>query len=427
MEEPPWQFLALIVPTIVLLMRLLAAWKNSEPPTILRYEGVPRGRPVQPAKIETIPDEFAAWESRLTGYGPGKNRRSFMLGIDVRGRFPISEPTQLVLAASVFDVGPHASKEDPPLATVYATDEEFMEKGSTAYHAEYDFGVVDPGKGYRHWAAALTILPAEFIAPEEGERLYRVLIVAFDAANPPNFDHGFVEGDVLWAFSHDFRKLYQGPGYRTQERERQAQLIATMELAILGADPRGEFPQTRAFLERWIDEHADDAPVRVDFDRRGELLAALDGALDRAANGKSKPERHVRVLLEREEDDAHGAIELAIDLLAERDAVREGSAGVFEIGRRLLVSHEDVQVMLDKRVARIARHNATRKERHARLGIDPRWNIPRLRSHLSVLWLEWSARTGSLEDPVKRAEAESMLDLITETRLELEASPRTDS
>lgn len=345
-----------------------------------------------------------------------------LLGLDIRGRFPIKEPTRLVIAATVFDVDPASPKDDPQLEPVYSQDPRFREEGSYAFRIEHDFGVVDPGRGFRHWAAALGLIVDAFLPPDEGSRQFRVLVVAYDAEHPPQFDHGSVIGDVLWAAAHDYSAFFEGSGYRTIERNRVFLETAMMELAILGTDPKGEHPETRRGLEAWIEERTDGAWLDEGFDRRAALTNALDTAMARAAKGNLEPERRVRKLLEADGQDPGQPLEMALDLLALRGGTDGRIAGLFELGELLQVSRADVQAMIDKRAGGLTREPSTGGELRDLLGIDPAWDRPRVLAHLSNLYRQWNSRAESLEDPEKRAEAEAMLERIAQVRTELETS-----
>jgi hypothetical protein len=53
------------------------------------------------------------------------------------------------------------------------------------------------------------------------------------------------------------------------------------------------------------------------------------------------------------------------------------------------------------------------------LGIDPGWDVARVRAHLTELYTRWNARVESLRDPAHRAQAEAMLERIAQARQEL--------
>jgi hypothetical protein len=374
---------------------------------------VPPGSALAPAKIDRVPAEFATWESRVRRFDPGPTRPELVLGIDVRGRFPITAPTKFILAASVLDVGPHGPNEEPPLRAVLTPDPTLQEADTLAFHTASSIGVVDPGSGFLQWSPALAILPAQLVPPEEGKRHYRILLVAYDGERPPRFDHGMVEGDVLWAASHDFDWEFFGEGYRTTELERLRTETTIMEFAIATTDPKAEHPATRARLERWIEERLADAEFDEDFDREEMLTSALDKAFARARRGSLDLERRVRALLQADDIQAHRAIALALDLLLERGDPAGRIAGLLEHGEKLGIPRADIQAMIDKRVGGLASNS---DELHAVLGIDPSWDEARVRAHLATLYMQWNSRAESLADPVRRAEAEQMLERIAKIR-----------
>jgi len=395
-----------------MLMRIgWAAWRTKEE-TVQRPR-IPLGSALPPAKIDRVPEEFAKWESRLRRFDPGPTRPELVIGIDVRGRFPVAAPTNLVIAASVLDVGPHRPDEEPPLKAVLTPDPSLQEPDSLAFHSQAPLGLVEPGTGFLQWAPTLSILPERLVPPEEGTRLYRVLLVAYDEAQPPRFDHGFVEGDVLWAASHDFTWEFFGEGYRTTELERVRTEQTILEFAIATTDPKAEHPATRAGLERWIEQCLAFTEFDETFDRREALTRALDEAFARARRGSLDLERRVRSLLQADDIDAHQAIALALDLLLERGEPAGRIAGLLEHGEKFGIPRADIQAMIDKRVGGLASDS---DELHAVLGIDPSWDQARVRAHLATLYMQWNSRAESLADPVRRAEAERMLERIAKIR-----------
>jgi len=377
---------------------------------------VPLGSAIAAAKIDRVPEEFATWQSRLRRFDPGPTRPELVLGIDVRGRFPISAPTKFVLAASVLDVGPHAANEEPPLRAVLTPDPMLQEADTLAFHTASSIGVVDPGTGFLQWSPALAILPQRLVPPEEGRRHYRILLVAYDGERPPRFDHGMVEGEVLWAASHDFNWEFFGEGYRTTELERLRTETTIMEFAIAATDPKTEHPATRARLERWIEERLSDTEFDEDFDRREMLTRALDEAFARAKRGSLDLERRVRSLLQADDIQAHRAIALALDLLLERGDPSGRIAGLLEHGEKFGIPRADIQAMIDKRVGGLTAGPTDADELHAILGIDPAWDEARVRAHLASLYMQWNSRAEALADPVRRAEAEKMLERIAKIR-----------
>ena len=382
-----------------------------------RHEGTPLTRPFRLAKFDKVPDAFATWESRMTRT---LDRRP-CLGFSVRGRFPVTAPTHLKIAASVFDVVPGADGQ-PSLSPVHSTEPESCESGSPAFHHEYDFGVVDPGKGFLQWVPTLTISPDDFLPPEAGQRHYRIRLVLYDTLQPPRFDHGALEGKVLWLGCHDLEERFDGTGYRTIERERIAADVATMELATLTADPHAAFPVTRRVLERWIEVISkEESPSD-----REELEGALDGVLDRVASGACDVPELIRVVLRADQESeldrdvyAPAVLELALDLLDERDAEMEV---LLQLGDRLFVPRADVQAMIDCHLVRRL-GCPTGEELGQLLGLDPRWDLTQTRAHLTSLFVHWSARTRLVE---MRAEAEWMLDCIAEARVVLETERSTE-
>ena len=414
-------FFAIVLILAILLFRFMLKSSWSREGGSVHADGVPAGRRVAPAKIEQVPDEFAGWESRIVRFEPGEYRDHVVMGIDVRGRFPITEPTQVVLAASVFDVEPGKPDDETLLAPVLSVDPGAREDESPAFHCSIDFGVADPGTGFRQWAATIAIVPVTLVPPEEGTSHYRILLVAFDASRPPKFDYGVVEGDVLWAGSHDFRWEFEGEGYRTTERERVRVETRMMEFAISAADPTGKDPLTRTRLEDWIAKRANWARLDPDFDRPGELNAALTHVLEKAGRGEIDIERNTRALLASSDEEARNALGLAFDLLIDRDGTGR-IAGLIALGERLQIPRADVQVMIDKRVGGLAREETKTEDLRALLGINPEWDKAQVKSHLTALYMQWNSRAESMADPAKRAEAEAMLERIACLRADLDAT-----
>ena len=368
--------------------------------------------------IEFLPDEFKQWQSRLVRFDPDSQHPYLTYVVDVRGRFPIEGTTELVLAASVFDVERSASRdEDPELLPVICQIGEFQEADTPFYHDQRDIGVVDPGQGYRHWRQILSIIPPALVPPEAGTRKLRLLVVAYDAAHPPVFERGFVNGDVLWAASHDFTFQGTGDGYRGIEFQRISQLEYAVQFAVAAGGATGDLELTRSTVTSWIESRAGGPAIEERLDERKRLLAALETAIANAQKGRSDLPRQVRRMrANTTREDMRKALDLALLLVMQHGAhaaelaVLEKAAA--DMGLEPGLFHE----LLDTRRVRLTAGATDEKDLHAMLGLDPAWDAERTSAHLTMLYTQWNSRAESLADPQRRAEAERMLELIAEAR-----------
>jgi hypothetical protein len=344
---------------------------------------VPVGRPVEQPTIDEVPREFAAWESRLRRYEPSAERPLVVFGIEVRGRFPIPVATQIVLAASIFDLEEGLS--DPPLEHVYSRAEATREPHSPAWHVFVDFGLVNPTQGFRQWTDVLAVVPGTLLPPGEGFRHYRVLVVAYDAANQPTFDHGMVDGDVLWAASHDFRWEHEGPGYRQIGQKQLGRAAALMEFAVAAVDPAGSHPATTRALERFIERTSAEAMFKHRFVPRGFLTGVLEGILSRASIQPLALDPILDFMKGAPAAELLPAFELAIELLVERGDSAGRIPSLLAIADRLGVPRTQLQAQIDKAAGSLAAGATTSAALRDVLGIDPGWDPPRVRAHLATL------------------------------------------
>jgi len=113
----------------------------------------------------------------------------------------------------------------------------------------------------------------------------------------------------------------------------------------------------------------------------------------------------------------YNAVELCLDVMAaDGEADPEELLLVKRLSDSLGLDYEELQKMKDKRMITLDVTMSEGASPEELLGIEQGWTPDQITRHLRSEFAKWNGRLNHLEDPQERANAQKMLDLISEIR-----------
>jgi uncharacterized tellurite resistance protein B-like protein len=339
--------------------------------------------------------------------------------VEIKGLFPIRNAAQVTIATAVFDASNNGSNGEPTYYPVTCFLDQFQEQDSRCYQDLTKLGIVEPDSGFIDWVTVANIIPDTLTAPYSGARQLRVFVTLFDANDPPEIVHGFIDGPVLGSFAQTFEYVLKNTGYQEASENRRRAEELTIYAAISVGLADGNLADTEGnILKRWVARNLDMVPPDKRDARKKQLNAALMDGFDRARAGTLDLGAVLAELSRIAEQSTKAeAIELCLEVMS-ADGVAD-SAELLQVNRiadKLGVDMQRFQDMKDKHIAALSTTASQASDYHALLGIDRNWTKEEIRTHLNRMYSQWNSRAESLEDPEKRSQAEGMLERIAGAR-----------
>jgi uncharacterized tellurite resistance protein B-like protein len=270
--------------------------------------------------------------------------------------------------------------------------------------------------GSREWISLdIRIFPAALRGPHSGTRNLKVGIQLYDDASDSEF--AFWSGSV--PLSCELREV----GWLEISERRAVDEVCAIRMAMsVAASAGGIESSERAVIKEWAREQLEFTPRARRAERKTELNGILAYALTDADEGIIDLGAEIRRL--RDEGTEGGrleAVELCVKVMgADGRADAEELEQVNKIARKLEIDESWFAQIRDKAVSAVAvSDGASADDLAAVLGIDLSGGNDSVRNQLNSAYDRWSSRATSIADPEKRAEAERMLDIVTEARSKL--------
>ncbi len=336
--------------------------------------------------------------------------------IECRGLIPVTRPRNISFVASLIDVTDSESK--PVMCVV----DDFQEPDTIAFQHRVDGPRLQPDQGLRDWVPMGGLIPEIIVPPRRGRRLMKVVVRVVDRDMRPDISLGFGgENDpaVITAAIADLEHEFTVQGYEEAAADSDRARVATVRLAVAMAMADGHMDDSEGEVIRtWITKQLSS----LSGDHREEAKQACNDALRSAYGAGVEGNLSLSTIVEElndidNETAKYNAVELCLDVMAaDGEADPEELVLVQRLAESLGLDYEELQKMKDKRMITLDLTMSDGASPEELLGIEEGWTPDQINRHLRSEFAKWNGRLNNLENAEERANAQRMLDLISEVR-----------
>ena len=343
-----------------------------------------------------------------------------VIEVQARGLFPVVRPTEVMFITSARDeTDPTNSK--PILSCV----DDFSESYTIGYQFSTQSFVVQPNYGYSDWTNVGVLIPPFMVPPEKGERKLAVIVRFVDAGNVPDIEFGLHDPDgpsALATFIKRGNWTFDEKGYEetARERDRQKPLFVSLAVAVALADSSFDDSEGEV-IRAWIERQLTALPPGRREAVKDNCNFALRSGYEQGRNGSLSLSRVCEQIAEcTDHSERYEAMELCLDVMAADDRADPAELRVIrQVAEVLELDLDELKRMKDQRLVGLSAAVEDAQAEHSLeelLDIDPSWTKDRIRKHLRAEFKVWNGRLNNLTDPGERANAQRMIELISEAR-----------
>lgn len=358
------------------------------------------------------PLEARIVDARLGEDGTGPKVKQ----IEVRGLLPVMKRTNVGFVTSVFD----SSGEQ--FFPVISPIETLQEPNSTVYQQRSQIGFVSPQEGFRDWVDVGFVAHEVIQPPWSGKRQLTAVLRMIDLASVPDVSHGFLDASdtgLLWQTTLKFSWTFPEKGYReaAEHRDEAMALAVKIGMAIAMADGSLETSEG-TLLKGWVTRFIS----HYSTERQSALKEACNRAIREAYTEAKEGTLALGPLTDRlnivgDKTTKYEAIELCFDVMAaDGIAHADEMQRIRSIADALQLDVDEINRMRDRKII----HLDTTALQHASveemLGIQASWDSAQVKKHLRLEFQKWNDRLNTLPEGNERANAQRMLDAISEAR-----------
>jgi len=369
-------------------------------------------------RAELAPKPMTALELRATerfvNNDPTGER---YLELEVQGLIPIDRPRKIGFVASVLD-----ATDDSNWQAVISSIDAFQEPDSLCFQDRNPIGDCNPDQGFTRWVRAGVIPLSHLQPPKSGKRRYALIARIVDEADLPPIRNGFCpeHAGMICARVHFTEYEYVNKGYEEEMEARDEARALAVQLAVAVAFVDGAFADAEGeTIKRWMARvvgNYDEGPYQESLKSR--LNLALRDAFDLATNG----ELAISDLTARLRDIGPTTQKLACLELCFDVAAAGGTSTSPEVALARLIASAigvepaELERIQDQRLVTSGATVSTEAGIETLLGIDPLWDVAQVKAYLRTEFQKWNNRLTTLADANERANAQRMLDMISEAR-----------
>lgn len=374
------------------------------------------------------------WKQNVVGLGPLEVRAQTipktgdddfpLIEIQARGLFPVTQRTQVQFLTSVRD-------ETDPKTTkaIFSRVDDFTEPMTVGYQFASPEFEVQPDYGFRDWARVGVLIPPIMVPPYGGVRKLRIILRFVDANNVPEIELGLHDPDGPSAIKtlvlHETWK-FEEKGYEEAAQQRDQQKALFVELAVAVAMADGSFDSREGVVvKKWIERQLSTIPAGRREAVKDACNASLRSGFERGKQGAISLSNICNAIVAcSDTSERYEAIELCLDVMAADGRADASELKIIrQVANVLELDLDELKKLKDQRMVSLApsiEGNDTQQSLEEILDIDPKWPRERIRKHLRDEFKVWNGRLNNLKDSGERANAQRMIDLISEARRKYE-------
>ena len=374
---------------------------------IISRLGNSSSQPVQPE----IPLHF---EVNLRDTRRETDGHSFVIKeVQIIGLLPVTKPTNLGMCISVLD------GNRPVLCHI----ETFQEPKSLAYWVRTEIGLVGPNQGFPEWSTVAGIIPEIFHPPYSGLRQLTVVIRLIDLSNPPPIMLGFMaipkHSGLIWSKTVGFAHKFTEKGYMEIAEDRKTAATLSLKMAMAVAMSDGNLHEQEGFaIQRSV--------LRLLAPYSGEEEQTMKKLFNQAMKEGYAESRQGTLNLESLASSLNGignqqfkyeALQLCTAVMT-ADGVADPSelALLHRIGDLLGLDMQQMKRVIDVGLVDEGLVISGGADPDEVLGINPSWDVERIKKHLLAEFRKWNGRLNTLPEGSERDNAQHMLNLIAEAK-----------
>lgn len=336
--------------------------------------------------------------------------------IEGRGLFPVTRTTRIRFVTSVFD------KTSGELEPMLSSIEAFQESDSIVYQHSGEIGSVSENQGFLNWVRLGVVLPEILQPPYGGNRQLLVILRMVDLDNPPDIEHGFHERDpkgLIWQGNLEFTYSFSEKGYKEAAEHRDEARTLAVKIGIAVAMADGSLDDEEGeIIRHWILR----AVAPFSEERQKYLKKSYNDAMREAYSAAKNQDLSLSNLTARlnevgERRVKYEAVELCFDVMA-ADGVADAEEVkiIRKIALALDLDFAEIEKMRDQRIIGLDSRVSDQAGIDDLLGIEPSWDVDRIKGHLRAEFHKWNNRITTLSEGEERDNAQRMLNLIAEAR-----------
>lgn len=307
--------------------------------------------------------------------------------------------------------------------------ERFQEPETIAYQCEFAPETTKVLKVLKGWVRSGIILTPMLIPPRGGKRQLSAVLRIVDADTPPKILRGEADPShpgLLWERKIKFDWVYNGKGYEEEKEHREEARALSLKIAMAVAMADGNLDDAEGHLmQLWIKREI----ALCEDEEREKMKSLYNTALRESFSEAKRGDLDLEKLASRlneigEKAIKYEAMELCFDVMSADDVAHPKEMETLrKLATMLELDIHEIERMRDKTLLQMGEGLGNEENM---LGIDPTWDVEKIKKHLTTQFKKWNARRESLPTGEERDKAQSMLDAIATVRKRLDGSGKRD-
>lgn len=351
-------------------------------------------------------------DARLGDDGTGPKVKQ----LEIKGLLPVSKRTKVGFVTSVFDST--TGTFEPIISAI----ETLQEPHTAIYQQRVQVGYVSPNEGFTDWVDAGFVAPEIIQPPHGGRRELSVVLRMVNLDLIPDITHGFHDPHhpgLLWQTVVKFPWTFEEKGYQEAAAHREEAMALAVQIGVAIAMADGSLETAEGtLLKEWVTRFI--SPYSEN--KQAVLKDACNRAMKEAYAAAKSGTLAMGPLLDRlnvvgDKTTKYEAIELCFDVMA-----ADGIAHADELRRIRAVAEglgldiDEINRMRDRKIIHLDTNSVHHASVEELLGIQPDWDSAHVKKHLRVEFQKWNDRLNTLPEGNERANAQRMLEAISEAR-----------
>ena len=338
--------------------------------------------------------------------------------IENKGMFPISRAMNIGFSTSIFDITDGGDNKMPILSFL----SDMQEKDSTIFQHIVPVGRVEPYAGFTKWVKVGGIVLDALQPPYGGERKLQILTRLIDMDDQPILDYGFMTGlggDSLHLSRMYYTHNFTQKGYKEISKIREEARVNAINLSMAVAFSDGVFEDAEGqIIRNWIKDKLE----HLDGERREELKNVYNNAMKNSYEEAKKGNLYVKEFTDNLNKidlmpQKIEAMELCFKVMAADGVAEKGEMKLLhELSEKLDLDWKEIEKLRDESIITLDTKDYSKGNAEDLLGIDSSWSEEEKKVYLTKEFQKWNDRLSTLEEGSARENAQSMLDLIAQSR-----------
>ena len=227
------------------------------------------------------------------------------------------------------------------------------------------------------------------------------------------------EGDILSTWSLTKQFVSEGPGYveKSEIRERSRHCALKLGMAVAMADGNLDNSEGET-LQGWIKKIVHSYSESRQDEIKRTYNAILKETFSQAKGGRLLVENIIHELNDANDDSAkYQAIDLCYQVMAADGVADKRELDLLrKLTSDLHLDPDEIEKIRSSHMLDLSQSISEGDGLEGMLGIDPSWDVSRIRRHLATEFGRWNGRLNALKAGEERDKAQAMLENIAKLR-----------